>query len=220
MSTDSFIIQFFSIWPQYVKDRIHSTYFYTAASVASSVGAAAMVLRSPVIMRAVSSQSWFAIGATIASLILSSSIVHNMPYEEGKFSMKHAAWLVHTAIVGSIFAPLYLMGGALVLRAGVYTAGIVGGLSTLAFCAPSEKFLMMGGPLAIGLGVVFASSLASFFIPPTSVLGSGIYSIALYGGLILFSMFLLYDTQNAIKKAETYPKYNMRGYEAYDPINK
>lgn len=29
----------------------------------------------------------------------------------------------------------------------------------MAVCAPSDKFLTMGGPLAIGLGVVFASSL-------------------------------------------------------------
>ena len=31
----------------------------------------------------------------------------------------------------------------------------------MAVCAPSEKFLNMGGPLAIGLGVVFASSLGT-----------------------------------------------------------
>lgn len=218
-SSENGIIDHVHIWPQYVKDRIHSTYFYTAASVVSTVAAAAMALRSPVIMRAVASQSWLAIGVTIASLILSSSVVRSLPYEEGKFTMKHIAWLLHTAIVGTIFAPLYFMGGTLVLRAGIYTAGVVGGLSTLAVCAPSEKFLMIGGPLAIGFGVVFASSLATFFIPPTTALGSGVYSLALYGGLILFSMFLLYDTQNSIKKAETYPKYNLKGYEAYDPIN-
>jgi hypothetical protein len=40
-----------------------------------------------------------------------------------------------------------------------YTAGVVGGLSTVAACAPSDKFLNMGGPLAIGFGVVFASSI-------------------------------------------------------------
>jgi hypothetical protein len=38
----------------------------------------------------------------------------------------------------------------------------VGGLSTVAVCAPSEKFLSIGGPLAVGLGVVFASSLGKF----------------------------------------------------------
>jgi len=37
------------------------------------------------------------------------------------------------------------------------------GLSAVAMCAPSEKFLNMGGPLACGLGVVFASSIGEFF---------------------------------------------------------
>lgn len=32
-------------------------------------------------------------------------------------------------------------------------------------CAPSEKFLNMGGPLAIGLGVVFVSSLGRCYNP-------------------------------------------------------
>lgn len=206
-------------WPQYVRDRIRTTYLYTATSVAATVASAAMVLRSPAIMRAAASQSWLAIGVTMGSLILSSMLVRSLPYEENSFSMKHVAWLAHTAIVGTIFAPLYLMGGALVLRAGLYTAGVVGGLSTVAACAPSEKFLTMGGPLAIGFGVVFASSMATFFVPHTTVLGSGLHSMALYGGLILFSMFLLYDTQKVIKKAETYPKYNITGREAFDPIN-
>lgn len=35
----------------------------------------------------------------------------------------------------------------------------MGGLSAVAVCAPSERFLSIGGPLAVGLGVVFASSL-------------------------------------------------------------
>lgn len=61
--------------------------------------------------------------------------------------------------MGAVIAPLTLLGGPLMLRAAWYTAGIVGGLSTVAMCAPSEKFLNMGGPLAVGFGVVFASSL-------------------------------------------------------------
>jgi hypothetical protein len=31
-------------------------------------------------------------------------------------------------------------------------------------CAPSEKFLNMGGPLAVGLGLVFASSIGKFLV--------------------------------------------------------
>ena len=38
------------------------------------------------------------------------------------------------------------------------------GLSTLAVCAPSDKFLYMGGPLAMGLGVVFVSSIGMLLL--------------------------------------------------------
>ena len=95
---------------------------------------------------------------------------------------------------------------------------MVGGLSTVALCAPSEKFLYMGGPLAMGFGVVFASSIATMFLTPTTALGAGLYSVALYGGLILFGGFILYDTQKIIHKAERHPTYGF-GIQKYDPIN-
>ena len=84
-------------------------------------------------------------------------------------------------------------------------------------CAPSDKFLNMGGPLAMGLGVVFISSIGSAFLPPTTALGAGLYSVAMYGGLVLFGMFILYDTQKIIRRAETHPEY---GVTPYDPINR
>lgn len=61
--------------------------------------------------------------------------------------------------MGAVVAPLTILGGPLLVRAAWYTAGIVGGLSTVAMCAPSEKFLNMGAPLGVGLGLVFAASL-------------------------------------------------------------
>ena len=74
----------------------------------------------------------------------------------------------------------------------------------------------MGGPLAMGLGVVFVSSLGTAFLPPTTALGAGLYSVALYGGLVLFGGFMLYDTQKIIRKAETHPQY---GLAKFDPVN-
>ena len=75
---------------------------------------------------------------------------------------------------------------------------------------------MMGGPLAMGLGVVFAASLGSAFLPATTALGASLYSISLYGGLLLFGGFLLYDTQKIVYRAETHPQYGVR---KFDPIN-
>lgn len=48
------------------------------------------------------------------------------------------------------------------------------------------------------------------------LLYTGLYSIALYGGLILFGGFLVYDTQRIITKAELHPTY---GYKPFDPVN-
>ena len=53
------------------------------------------------------------------------------------------------------------------------------------------------------------------FLPPTTAVGASLFSISVYGGLVLFSAFLLYDTQKIIKKAETYPPYS---HTVFDPV--
>lgn len=95
---------------------------------------------------------------TTAAMIGSGMLVRSIPYEPG-FGSKQLAWMAHAALIGAVVAPMAFLGGQILVRAAWYTAGVVGGLSAVAVCAPSEKFLTMGGPLAIGLGVVFASSL-------------------------------------------------------------
>ena len=44
------------------------------------------------------------------------------------------------------------------------------------------------------------------------------YSISMYGGLLLFSGLMLYNTQKVVQTAETYPLIDHRG-QGYDPIN-
>nr|XP_056705756.1 growth hormone-inducible transmembrane protein [Euleptes europaea] len=203
------------IWPQYVKDRIHSTYMYFAGSVGLTALSAVMVSRTPALMSLMMRGSWLAIGATFAAMIGAGMLVRSIDYGQSPVP-KHLAWMLHAGVMGAVVAPLTLLGGPLIIRAAWYTAGIVGGLSTVAMCAPSEKFLNMGAPLGVGFGLVLASSLGSMFFPPTSIFGAGLHSVAVYGGLVLFSLFLLYDTQKVIKRAETQPLY---GVQKYDPIN-
>ncbi len=97
----------------------------------------------------------------MGAMIGSGMVCRSIQYKEG-FGAKQLAWMVHSGIIGAVIAPLTMMGGPLVIRAACYTAGVVAGLSTLAICAPSEKFLNMGGPLAMGLGLVFASSIGTY----------------------------------------------------------
>ncbi|XP_012256570.1 growth hormone-inducible transmembrane protein-like [Athalia rosae] len=207
-----------TFWPEYVKERIRSTYMYFGGSILVTAAGAALCLRSPTMMNLVARQGWLALGATMVAMIGSGMVARSIPYSPG-FGAKQVAWMVHTGIMGAVLAPMCLLGGPLVARAALYTAGVVGGLSTVAVCAPSDKFLYMGGPLAIGLGVVFVSSLGSMFLSPTTVLGAGLHSMALYGGLILFSGFLLYDTQRIIKNAQIHPVAPLAQMRPYDPIN-
>jgi len=203
------------LWPQYVKDRIHSTYAHLGVGFGISAAAAYATFSSPSMMRVVASGSIpFAIGSIVA-LIGSSILVQSIPYEPG-LGLKQLAWAGHCSMLGILLAPLTMFGGPAILRAATYTAGIVGGLSAIAVCAPSERFLVSSAPLSIGLGVLVASSIGSMFLPPTTRIGLGLYGITLYGGLILFSGLLVYDTQKTIKKAELHPAYSMA---PYDPIN-
>jgi len=204
------------MWPQYVKDRVADTYLYFGGSLAATAGSAVAIYRSPKAFALVSRGGLLAMGVSIAAMIGSSMVARSIPYSPG-LGAKQAAWLLHAAVVGAVVAPICLLGGPILARAAWYTAGMVGGLSTVALTAPSEKFLYMGGPLAMGLGVVFCASLGSAFLPPSTALGAGLYSVAMYGGLILFGAFLLYDTQKVIYKAERHPTHY--GAPPFDPVN-
>lgn len=203
------------LWPEHVRKRIRATYGYFGASILLTAASSVAVFRSPRLLHLVTQNGFMSVMATFAVMIGSGILTQSLPYTTG-IGVKQLAWAAHCGIIGAVVAPLCFLGGPILTRAAWYTAGIVGGLSTVAACAPSDKFLYMGGPLAIGLGFVFASSLAQMWLPPTTAIGAGLASVSLYGGLILFSGFLLYDTQRIVRTAEMYPTYTDR---PYDPIN-
>lgn len=203
------------LWPEFVRDRIKSTYAHLGVGFAVSVGAAYATFKSPVLMRFFSSGSIMMAIGSMAALVGSSMVVQSLPYEK-QFGPKHLAWIFHSSLLGVVLAPLSLFGGPALIRAGIYTAGVVGGLSAIAVCAPSERFLISSAPITMALGAVVASSIGSMFLPPTSRIGMGLYGIAMYGGLLVFSGMLLYDTQKTIKKAEL---HSPLAPIPYDPIN-
>lgn len=205
------------MWPEYVKSRVKTTYMYFAGGIGFTAVTAIAASRSPTIMRLATKNSMLAIGATFALMIGTGSVARSIPYQKG-FGAKQLAWLVHAGVLGCVIAPITMLGGPVLVRAAWYTTGVVGGLSALAMTAPSEKFLNMGAPLACGFGVILVSSLAGPFLPAGSALGTGLYAISVYGGLVLFGAFLLYDTQKIMRKAEGTP--NPYGQmDMFDPVN-
>lgn len=215
LSKDVGAIERAAFWPQYVRERVRTTYLYFGIGITSTAASAVAMSRNPALMARLMPKSWVG-GIAMMGLIMCSGMATMMvPYSEG-VGLKQFAWLGHSALIGGMLAPMAFMGGQLIIRAAWYTAGVVGGLSCVAACAPSDKFLYMGGALGMGLGVVVVSSIGSMFLAPTSALGSGLYAISVYGGLILFSGFLLYDTQLVMKKAEMHPQF---AQQPFDPIN-
>jgi len=138
------------VWPDYVKERIRDTYLYFAGSIGITAATAAGVFATPALMNIVARQGMIALGVSIAAMIGSGMLVRSIDYEPG-FGAKQMAWIMHAAVVGAVVAPICMLGGPILTRAAWYTAGMVGGLSTVAMTAPSDKFLNMGGPLAMGL---------------------------------------------------------------------
>jgi len=219
LSSETGAIDRMVVWPQIVRDRIRDTYMYFGTSCAAIAASTVAIYRSPMAPRYFQLCAKHPILSTVGLLVClvgSGQAMMSIPYSPG-FGSKQMMWLVNCGMLGLVAAPLGALGGAIMIRAGWYTAGIVGGLSTVAMCAPSDKFLTWGGPLGLALGGVFVASIGSAFLPPTSALGLGLYSISLYGGLLLFSGFLLYDTQKIIYKAENHP--SQWGVRPYDPVN-
>lgn len=58
-------------------------------------------------------------------------LAQGIEYRPG-FGPKQLAWLLHASVMGAMIAPLCFLGGPILIRAAWYTAGVVGGLSTIA----------------------------------------------------------------------------------------
>jgi len=90
------------------------------------------------------------------------------------------------------------------------------GLSTLAMCAPSDKFLYMGGPLAMGLGVVFVSSIGLYkYLDLFSVMSCRLASFHSQSPLILFVSVIMGQAKTLHVASDTFPPCLLRAYLLY-----
>ena len=63
---------------------------------------------------------------SLGAMVGTSMLCQSIPYTEG-FGAKQVAWMLHSGVVGAVIAPLCVLGGPLLTRAALYTAGVVGG---------------------------------------------------------------------------------------------
>lgn len=184
--------------------RLRATYGYMLGGLATTAASAAVLFRAGAAHRVVAMNPWLFMGASLLGTIGSLMVMQSLPPENTV--ARHLAWGVFNACNGLALSPVAMLGGAVVTKALVATGAVVGSLSLVAAAAPSESFLWMGGSLGVGLGVVIAASMGQMFFPASAFLTG----ITLYGGLGLFGMMMLYDTQRVMHKAKT--------DEVYDPM--
>lgn len=96
---------------------------YFGASCALSAGAAMAVFRTPALLNLVARNGWVSIIATFVAMIGSGMIAQSIPYSPG-FGTKQLAWMVHCGVLGAVIAPICFVGGPIITRAALYTAGV------------------------------------------------------------------------------------------------
>lgn len=181
-----------------VQDRIRKTLMYFGGGLAVTGGLTAAMRSSLFALN----HPWMLLFGSIGCMI--GTMFTN--YETQPL-LKHLLWGGFMGFMGLSLVPLIQMASMPIIYDALFATGItVGGLGVVAYNAPSEQFLMWGGALGMGCAAMFGIGLANMFWPSPALM-----NIWLYGGLVLFSAFVLYDTQKIIHSAKTKTRF--------DPIN-
>jgi FtsH-binding integral membrane protein len=132
------------------------------------------------------------------------------------YVQKYALWSAFNGTQALLLAPLFFMHPAILARAGLYTAGMMGSIAFVGATAKTDKYLYLGGPLLAGVAIVALSGLAPLVVPATAARTLMVTeNLWLYGGLVVFGGFTLYDVQKILNHA----RMAERGLMAKDPVN-
>jgi len=209
------------VWPQYIRQRIASSYNYLFQGLVVTGLSAFMVLRSPRAMALATRGGWGSFIGTIVAMIGLQIGTRAVPFEsEGLNLAKHGMWAAHAAFMGFMLAPMVAMYGEVVAQAALYTGGITAGISAIGWTAPSNEYLKMWGPFSMIAGCVFIAAMASPFFNPVTPAGGALFSLVLWGGLCISGVGMFMSTQRMIAQAEQHPAPSQWSQgRAFDPIN-
>ncbi|SCV67090.1 BQ2448_5736 [Microbotryum intermedium] len=216
------------------KSYLNDSFKWTGGGLLITASVAKLLHSNGFAVRMMSANPWLVMGVGVAAGIgsmmgvfytkpdspLVSACSRPCPHSAGPDvlldrSQHYASFALFSAVQGATLAPMFFLNPAILSRAGLYTLGAVSGLTWVGATAKSDTFLYIGGPLLAGLGVLVVSSLAPMLLPRMSMRAmSALEHVTAYGGVVLFSMFILYDTQKILAHAQL----AQRGAIPRDPV--
>ena len=178
---------------------LNSTFSYLGGSLVITGGAAYAFHRLGYAARIMFANPWLVMGvglaASIGGMLGAQALPPSHPF-------KAPCWLLFNVSQAAVLSPLFFLNPAILARAGMYTAGIMGSLCYVGATAKQDQYLYLSGPLLAGVVVVALSSLAPLVLPVTAVRTlAATEALSLYGGLAVFGGFVLWDTQKVLQHA-------------------
>jgi len=182
---------------QFQRDILAGTYGYLATGLLFTAGAAIGMARTGIAAKYYSMNPFMQMAVGIGGIIGLSTLTRSISNEN--YGAKVASWLAFNTFFGLLLAPYLMFGPNMIGRAAFLTAGIFGGMTTIALTAEQERFLYLGGALYSALLVLILGSFTSVILPARFAQSHNmLHNVITYGSLALFTAFLLYDTQKIL----------------------
>lgn len=179
---------------------LNSTFSYLGGGLTVTGLSAYALHRFGFSARLMAANPWLVLGVGLVASIGGMMGAQALP---SSHPLKVPAWLLFNVSQAAVLSPLFFLHPAILARAGLYTAGLMGSLCYVGATAKENQYLFLGGPLLAGVTIVALSSLAPMILPTTAVRTlMATEAISLYGGLAVFGGFVLWDTQKILQHAK------------------
>ncbi|KAF2186544.1 bax inhibitor family protein [Zopfia rhizophila CBS 207.26] len=200
--------------PPHERAYLNDTFMHTGLGI-GIIGVAARALHmNGWSYRLMSANPWVVLGLGLVGSI--GTMYGCMATDPQNYVQKYALWGAFNVTQAMLLSPLLFLQPALLARAGLYTAGMMGSIAFVGATAKQEKYLYLGGPLLAGVAIVALSGLAPMVVPATAARTlMWTENIWLYGGLAVFGGFTLYDVQKVLHHA----RLAERGVIRKDAVN-
>jgi hypothetical protein len=136
---------------QFQQSYLHRTFGYLAGGLSLTAIGAVGLHRSGFSVRLMASSPWLVLGVGLVTSIGGMIGAQTLPPGSPG---KYACWALFNASQAAVLSPLLFFNPALLARAGLYTAGVVGSLCYVGATAKEGQYLWLGGPLLAGVTVV------------------------------------------------------------------